>query len=103
LTSGSTNILVAPDNSWWATFDFDPSGYVKDDEKIDADALLKQLKESDAQMKNVPKGLKTLYCWLGCTPLMITKPKHRFVLAVILRTLKVTFFTWWTLTLRLTL
>ncbi|USA46795.1 DUF2167 domain-containing protein [Acinetobacter sp. C26M] len=47
LTTGSTNILVAPDDSWWATFDFDPSGYVKDDEKIDADALLKQLKESD--------------------------------------------------------
>ncbi|RZG88250.1 DUF2167 domain-containing protein [Acinetobacter venetianus] len=47
LTSGSTNILVAPDNSWWATFDFDPAGYVKDDEKIDADALLEQLKASD--------------------------------------------------------
>ncbi|EPF93005.1 membrane protein [Acinetobacter gyllenbergii] len=47
LTTGTTNILVAPDDSWWATFDFDPSGYVKDDEKIDADALLKQLKESD--------------------------------------------------------
>lgn len=47
LTTGTTNILVAPDESWWATFDFDPSGYVKDDEKIDADALLKQLKESD--------------------------------------------------------
>ncbi len=28
LTSGSTNILVAPDNSWWATFDFGPAGYV---------------------------------------------------------------------------
>ena len=47
LTTGSTNILVASDDAWWATFDFDPSGYVKDDEKIDADALLKQIKDSD--------------------------------------------------------
>lgn len=63
LTSGSTNILVAPDNSWWATFDFDPSGYVKDDEKIDADALLKQLKESDAPSneERTRQGLPKLY------------------------------------------
>ena len=40
------NIIVG--SRWWATFDFDPSGYIKDDEKIDADALLKQLKDSDA-------------------------------------------------------
>ena len=33
---------------WFAVFSFDPSGYVKDDEKIDPDALLKSLKEGDA-------------------------------------------------------
>lgn len=32
---------------WFAVFTFKPSGYVKDDEKIDPDALLKSLKESD--------------------------------------------------------
>jgi uncharacterized membrane-anchored protein len=77
LTSGSTNILVAPDNSWWATFDFDPSGYVKDDEKIDADALLKQLKESDApQMKNVhAKVYQNFILLVGLYHrIMITKP-----------------------------
>lgn len=63
LATGSTNILVAADNSWWATFDFDPSGYVKDDEKIDADALLKQLKESDAPANEERQrlGLTKLY------------------------------------------
>lgn len=45
LPSPETNILSS--NTWWATFEFDPVGYVKDDEKIDADALLKQIKEGD--------------------------------------------------------
>ena len=41
--------LIAPANlDWFAVFSFDPVGYVKDDEKIDADALLKSLKEGDA-------------------------------------------------------
>ena len=41
-------ILMSIKNNWWATFSFNPLGYVKDDEKIDPDALLKQLKNSDA-------------------------------------------------------
>jgi uncharacterized membrane-anchored protein len=63
LTGGSTNILVSPDGAWWATFNFDPSGYVKDDEKIDADALLKQLKESDgpSNEERTRLGLPKLY------------------------------------------
>ena len=40
--------LVAPANlDWFAVFMFDPVGYVKDDEKIDADKLLETLKKSD--------------------------------------------------------
>ncbi|MEO8630312.1 MAG: DUF2167 domain-containing protein [Betaproteobacteria bacterium] len=40
--------LLAPNKlGWFAVFSFDPSGYVKDDEKIDPDELLKTLKESD--------------------------------------------------------
>ncbi len=40
--------LIAPANlDWFAVFAFNPIGYVKDDEKIDADALLQSLKESD--------------------------------------------------------
>lgn len=40
--------LLAPNTlDWFAVFSFNPSGYVKDDEKIDTDELLKTLKESD--------------------------------------------------------
>jgi uncharacterized membrane-anchored protein len=41
------NNIIFSHNGWWAAFSFDPSGYVKDDEKIDADDLLKTLKDSD--------------------------------------------------------
>jgi uncharacterized membrane-anchored protein len=40
-------IIVSDSSEWWATFSFDPSGYVKDDEKIDADDLLATLKGND--------------------------------------------------------
>ena len=41
--------MIAPANlDWFAVFSFDPVGYVKDDEKIDADALLDSLKKGDA-------------------------------------------------------
>lgn len=40
--------LIAPKSlNWFAVFSFNPSGYIKDDEKIDPDDLLKSLKESD--------------------------------------------------------
>jgi uncharacterized membrane-anchored protein len=40
--------LFAPNTlEWFSVFSFNPSGYVKDDEKIDRDELLKKLKESD--------------------------------------------------------
>lgn len=40
--------LFAPENlKWFAVFSFNPSGYVKDDEKIDANELLKSMKEGD--------------------------------------------------------
>ncbi len=41
-------IVVSESQQWWATFAFDPVGYVKDDEKIDADELLETLKGGDA-------------------------------------------------------
>ena len=40
--------LIAPANlDWFAVFSFDPVGYVRDDEKIDAAALLESLKKGD--------------------------------------------------------
>lgn len=56
--------LIAPaDLDWFAVFSFDAVGYVKDDEKIDADALLKSLKESDAPGNEERKrlGMEPIY------------------------------------------
>jgi len=39
--------LVGGDGTWFAVFYFEDSGYVKDDEKLDSDTLLKSLQESD--------------------------------------------------------
>ena len=42
------HFLIAPANiDWFAVFMFEPVGYVKDDEKIDAEKLLETLKKSD--------------------------------------------------------
>jgi uncharacterized membrane-anchored protein len=44
--SGGKEVMVAPaDLHWSAYLEFEDGGYVKDDEKIDADALLKSLQE----------------------------------------------------------
>jgi len=55
-------ILVSTQKDWWATFSFDSIGYVKDDEKIDADALLKEIKDGDEASNEERKKL-------GLTPL----------------------------------
>ena len=58
------NYLLAPESlDWFAVFSFDPSGYVKDDEKIEPDALLKSLKESDGPSNEERKrlGMGALY------------------------------------------
>lgn len=39
--------LTGRDLGWFAIFSFENSGYVKDDEKLDPDALLQSLQESD--------------------------------------------------------
>lgn len=61
LPSPEHNVLT--NKHWFAVFSFDASGYVKDDEKIDADALLKQLKESDgpANAERRKLGLPELF------------------------------------------
>ena len=51
LTSGNELAYIAPeDMGWFAMFEFDDCGYVKDDEKdkLDADAILEQMKEGQA-------------------------------------------------------
>jgi uncharacterized membrane-anchored protein len=47
--AGETEVLVAPESLTWSAFlDFSAEGYVKDDDKIDAVALLKSMKEGTA-------------------------------------------------------
>ena len=55
---------VAPkDFSWFSVFSFVDEGYVKDDEKIDADALLAVLKENNVRSmeERAKRGLPKLY------------------------------------------
>ena len=56
--------MFGPENlSWFVIFSFNPMGYVKDDEKIDPDALLSQLKESDEPSNEERRrlGMSALY------------------------------------------
>ena len=62
--SQANSYTVAKRNlEWFSVFSFAPEGYVVDDEKIDADALLKALKESNAQSESErkSKGLPSLF------------------------------------------
>lgn len=50
--------MISPASlDWFAVFSFDPVGYVKDDEKIDADALLETLKKGDGPGNDERKRL----------------------------------------------
>ena len=56
--------LIAPKSlKWFAVFSFEATGYVKDDEKINPDELLKQLKESDGPSNEERKrlGMMAIY------------------------------------------
>lgn len=59
-----SHYLIAPKSlDWFAVFSFDETGYVKDDEKIDANELMKTLKESDAPQNEERKrlGMRAMY------------------------------------------
>jgi len=60
---GDGNYTFAPSSlSWFAVFNFDPSGYVKDDETLDPEALLSILKTNNVSGNEERKrrGLQTL-------------------------------------------
>ncbi|HME39479.1 MAG TPA: DUF2167 domain-containing protein [Steroidobacteraceae bacterium] len=51
---GGTEYFLAPEDlHWGAHFSFRDDGYVKDDEKIDADALLKNIKDNTAAANKI--------------------------------------------------
>jgi len=60
----SDHFLIAPKSlDWFAVFSYDDTGYVKDDEKIDADDLLKSMQSGDKAGNEQRKklGLEALY------------------------------------------
>jgi uncharacterized membrane-anchored protein len=57
LPDGENYILRHNEIGWWAVYNFSDIGYVKDDEKIDADALLEQLKAQDEFANEERKNL----------------------------------------------
>ncbi|MDR0216856.1 MAG: DUF2167 domain-containing protein [Comamonas sp.] len=60
----SDHFLIAPKSlDWFAVFSYDDTGYVKDDEKIDANDLLKSMQASDKAGNEERKklGLEALY------------------------------------------
>lgn len=71
--------LFNPLEGWFAIFTFKPEGYVKDDEKIDADALLKVLKENNANglEERKKQGLPLLYLDGWYTPPNYDKENKR--------------------------
>ena len=65
LTSGGELGYLAPDNmEWFAVFEFDDCGYVKDDDKdqLDAGKLMKQMQENQKQVNEelTKRGMPTL-------------------------------------------
>ena len=53
-------VLIRDD--WWATLSFEESGYVKDDDKLDADELLATLRKNDeaSNQERTRRGMATL-------------------------------------------
>lgn len=59
---GSAYTIAPVQGNWFGILRFSPEGYIKDDEKIDADALLKQLQEQSVagNEEKKKKGYETL-------------------------------------------
>lgn len=90
LTNGSELGYISPlDMKWFAVFEFDECGYVKDDEKdkLDADKILEQLKEGqEAANKELTKrGMPTLQVTGWQTPPFYNPQTHNLEWAIRLR------------------
>jgi len=64
IPGGELGVLLPPDGGWFLVFEFNPIGYVKDDEKdsIDADALLASIREGTtrANKERQRRGWETM-------------------------------------------
>jgi uncharacterized membrane-anchored protein len=90
LTSGSELGYVAPlDMSWFAVFEFEQIGYVKDDEKdkLDADKILEDLRQGQAKANSelTRRGKPTLIVESWHTPPFYNKETKNLEWAIKLR------------------
>ncbi len=90
LTSDRELGFVSPDNmKWFAVFEFDECGFVKDDEKgkLDADKILDQLKEGqkEANKELTKRGMQTLELLGWQTPPFYNPQTHNLEWALRLR------------------
>ncbi|MFM2289364.1 MAG: hypothetical protein RL684_2507 [Pseudomonadota bacterium] len=92
-------VLVAPNDLRWSSFlEFDDGGYVKDDDKIDAPALLKSLQESNEQgnEERQKRGWNALHLTGWASPPAYNKQTRRLEWATVIesdRSQSVNFFT----------
>lgn len=80
-------VLVAPEDlSWSAYLEFDDGGYVKDDDKIDAPALLKSLQQSNEEgnEERQKRGWQALHLTGWATPPAYNKETRRLEWATII-------------------
>jgi uncharacterized membrane-anchored protein len=90
LTSGQEGGYLAPkDHSWFAVFEFDEVGYVKDDEKdnLDADAILSSMKENqkEGNKELARRGMETLEVVGWKTPPFYNPATNNLEWAILLR------------------
>jgi uncharacterized membrane-anchored protein len=90
LTSGDELAYIAPSSmDWFAVFEFDPIGYVKDDEKdsLDAGAILEQMREGQKQANEqlAARGMGTLEVVGWQTPPFYNQETNNLEWAVRLR------------------
>lgn len=70
--------------SWFVTLRYEEAGYIKDDEKIDADELLKVIKEGteEANKERVARGFDALHVTGWLDPPKYDKAAHHLVWAL---------------------
>ena len=81
-------VMIAPKSLGWAAYlQFDDAGYVKDDEKIDADAILKTLKQNNeaGNQERKRRGWTELHLVGWSTPPAYNNTTKRLEWATLLR------------------
>jgi len=83
------DFTVAPERlNWFAILDFDPAGYVSDKEKVDPDALFKQMKstEADENKERASNGQRGLFLDRWVSPPHYDAASHNLEWGTIMHT-----------------